>query len=139
MEEEGCGWVGVVGWGDGGQPLLSASIREPRGDMGAGKTEGIKGGGGGQGSESALKESPLSPRVAHTLHHPLPSPLHLFSMQMCNPAAAEFLHMFFFTGPCHLFCTFPASTTIYGHFTLLMTICQNISFTDGRKKEDLNK
>lgn len=57
---------GGDGLGDGGQPLLSASIREPRGDMGAGKTEGIKGGGrggGGQGGESALKESPLSPGV----------------------------------------------------------------------------
>lgn len=41
------------GWGDGlgngGQPLLSASIREPRGDMGAGKRGRINGGGGGGG------------------------------------------------------------------------------------------
>lgn len=41
------------GWGDGlgngGQPLLSASIREPRGDMGAGKRGRINGGGGGRG------------------------------------------------------------------------------------------
>lgn len=33
---EVCGSVGVAGLGDGGQLLLSASIRKPRGDMGAG-------------------------------------------------------------------------------------------------------
>lgn len=32
--------------GDRGQPLLSASIREPRGDMEAGKKGEIQGGGG---------------------------------------------------------------------------------------------
>lgn len=91
------GWrrMFVDGWGDGGQPLLSASIRKPRGDMGAGKTEGIKGGGGGgevrTGSRpltshpSALEYTCL---LSHTPHHLPPSPLHLFTMQMCNPAAA---------------------------------------------------
>lgn len=33
------GWRRRDGLGDGGQPLLSASIRQPGGDVGAGKAE----------------------------------------------------------------------------------------------------
>lgn len=113
------GWMGGGdGLGDGGQPLLSASISEPRGDMGAGKTEGIKGGGGGGGGEVRAGSRPLTSHpsalqctclLSHTPHHllpspPLPFPLHLFSVQMCNAAAAGFLNIFFFTGPRQFSC-----------------------------------
>lgn len=78
--------------GDGEQSLLSASIRKPRGDMGAGKTEGTKGGGGGEVRTGSvpLTSHPLSTHILlpRSLYHLLPSPLHLLTMQMCSPAAA---------------------------------------------------
>lgn len=86
----GVGGVGLLG--DGEQSLLSASIRKPRGDMGAGKTEGTKGGGGGEVRTGSVppNKSPLEYTylLPHGLHHLLPSPLHLLTMQMCSPAAA---------------------------------------------------
>lgn len=90
--------VGGDGLGDGGQPLLSASIREPRGDTRAGKTGGgeFRAGSGPRTSHpSALEYTCFQSR---TPHHLLTSSVHLFSMQMCNPEAAGFLNIFFYTG-----------------------------------------
>lgn len=73
VEEDGLWMGGGDGLGDRGQPLLSASIREPRGDMGAGKTEGIKGGGGEVRAGSwALTSHPSA--LLFAVPHPTPSP-----------------------------------------------------------------
>lgn len=76
----------------GRQPLLSASIRKPRGDMGAGQDtrnpgEGEKaeeGKGVGTGSRSLACHPPA---LKYIPHHLPPSFLHLLWMQMCDPAA----------------------------------------------------
>lgn len=60
---------------DGGQPFLSASIREPRGDVEAGKTGRRRGRGGGGEVRAGSRPRQVIPRLQ-------PSPLHLLPMQM---------------------------------------------------------
>lgn len=66
------------GWGDGlgngGQPLLSASIREPRGDMGAGKRGRINGGGGGVEVGAGSRPSTSHPSALGAALFVLPLP-----------------------------------------------------------------